>query len=543
MVFRTVSEFLALTGKERPTPAEVKLVEAVRAGERCEISKALPETEPLGNTVRGSLLRLLITGATPACGTQDFGVWLEGGWIEGLLDLSFAKARGGTVLVACRFTNRPVMTEADLNKLSLGRSYLPGLFAQGMQVRGSLLLSRAKSYGTVDLIAAKIGGQLNCDGAELFCPENEGKRGKALNAQGVEIKDSLFLCNVRAEGTVDVAGAKIGGQMNCKMARFVCLENEGKRGVALNAQRLNVHEDLLWWDVTVTSGTSNFAAAHVGDLADDGSSSEIADMLVLNGLTYDRIVGDKAPVTAAGRRAWLRAGSVLDGRFYPQPYTQLARVLRNMGHGGEARTVLFWREGLVAAQVRRDVMAAPVGPGDMAFGPLGREVLAAGLWAGSGILRVVAGYGYKPFRAFWCLCALWFAAFLLADQVWDRGQFAPNSDVVLTSAGWQAALAGDCVKDPGLALPDPCEANPANKWSSDPLNGMDWESFSAIGYALDLVVPLIDLGQTDAWAPSKDRGSWGFHLWWGRWVFEVLGWLVTALGAAAVTGIMQRERE
>ena len=71
---------------------------------------------------------------------------------------------------------------------------------------------------------------------------------------------------------------------------------------------------------------------------------------------------------------------------------------------------------------------------------------------------------------------------------------------------------------------------------------MDWDSFNALGYAADLVIPILDLGQESAWAPSKDRGAWGFHLWWGRWVFAAMGWIITALGAAAVTGIIQRDK-
>jgi hypothetical protein len=72
---------------------------------------------------------------------------------------------------------------------------------------------------------------------------------------------------------------------------------------------------------------------------------------------------------------------------------------------------------------------------------------------------------------------------------------------------------------------------------------MDWDSFSSGGYALDLVVPVLDLGQTSAWAPSKDRGWAGWVLWWGRWVLQGMGWFVLLIFVAAVTGIMQRNRD
>ena len=460
----------------------------MRAGVACRISGTRPEVATRENTVRASLLRLLITGATPGCGTQDYGVGLVGGWVTGRLDLSFARARGRTLLDACHFVERPMLPEADLNELSLDRSYLPGLSAEGMRIQGNLLLNGVTAKGTVDLNGAKIGGRMACDGATL-------------------------------------EGPKI----------------DGKQGMALIAQRLDVVKSLFWRKVTVTSGTVTLAAARVGDLVDDGRWPDAVDVLRLDGFTYDRIVGADAPVTAAGRQGWLRAGSVWKGRFLPQPYTQLARVFRSMGLSGEARTVLYWREGLVARQARWEVLR---GGANAHWWSLPFRALAfVGMLAGDIALRWVAGYGYRPLNGVIALALLCGAAFWVADRTWHEGQFAPNSDVVLTSDGWRAALARDCVQDPGLPLPAPCVANPAEAWSGDPLHGMDWESFSPWGYALDLVVPILDLGQTDAWAPSKDRGWWGFHLWYLRWVFAVAGWLVTALGAAAVTGIMQRDRE
>jgi hypothetical protein len=308
---------------------------------------------------------------------------------------------------------------------------------------------------------------------------------------------------------------------------------------ALNAPRLHVAQSLFWRDVTVRGGTVMMDTAKVGDLVDDGRWPTGANALSLDGFTYERIAGDTAPVSARGRKEWLKAGSLWDGRFYPQPYTQLAKVLREMGHAGEARTVLCWREEALWRQARRDILDGPLERADWAFG-LGWRTLrggASGVW--SVVLRVVAGYGFKPVRGVICLAGLWLAAFLLAGAVWREGSFAPNSDVVLTSAGWQQALATDCLPEEVAG----CDPNPAETWANDPARGMDWDSFSAAGYALDLVVPVLTIGQTEAWAPSRDRGTAGWWLWWGRWVFQVAGWGVVLLLAAALTGIMSRDKE
>jgi hypothetical protein len=127
-------------------------------------------------------------------------------------------------------------------------------------------------------------------------------------------------------------------------------------------------------------------------------------------------------------------------------------------------------------------------------------------------------------------------ATLLAALAWSEGSMAPNNDLVAGSEGWQAMLARDCLPDrvPG------CLENPAAEWSGAAGPGVDWEGFHPLAYGVDVVIPVLELGQTRSWAPSRDRGPWGHRLWWARWVLMTLGWVVTALGAAAATGIIQR---
>ena len=132
-------------------------------------------------------------------------------------------------------------------------------------------------------------------------------------------------------------------------------------------------------------------------------------------------------------------------------------------------------------------------------------------------------------RAFLALVVLFFIAAFTAQATWREGSFAPNSDVILVSQAW-AALADD-----------PGQQNPAMAWSAKGAPGMDWELFGAYGYAADMVIPVLALGQTAAWAPSTTRGPWGRGLWWGRWVLTMAGWFVSALGLAAITGITRRD--
>jgi hypothetical protein len=413
--------------------------------------------------VRAEVLRFLILGGCDACRVQERGVWLEGAHVSGALDLSFARARGQTVLDRCRFGERPDLQQADLQLLSLDGSALPGLFAEGAQVAGDVFL-----------------------------------------------RDGFA-----AEGEVSLSGATVGGQLACTGGAF---RNPG--GKALSAQRMRVVASFFFRGVQVHEGVIDLASAHVGDLADDPDSWPEAGRLILDGFTYDRIVA--AFTDSRERLDWLAKGTVWKGEFKPQPYTHLAKVLREMGHERGARDVLEAQGRLIRWHEWRRARDALNGD----WGPGLRSVLADLRFAAGGVSRWVVGYGHKPFRSLGWLLFLWLLAVWLAHMAWVSGAMVPNSDVILTSGGWQEVLGA---------------ANPAAAWSAPGGAGQDWETFSRYAWAFDVVVPILSLGQTEAWAPSTARGGWGWALWWGRWVLTVAGWIVVALAAAAVTGIIRRD--
>jgi hypothetical protein len=167
MQFKTVKEFLAQTGKDAPLAAEEKLIKACRAGQPCILSETRPTSGTDANTLRAPLLRMLILGGTAECGLHERGVTVKGAWITGTLDLAYCTARGQTALDDCHFVEEPSFPSAKLNLLSLQRSHLPGLFAQGMEVSSSVFLRNLTATGTVAVNSAKIGGQLDCTGANL----------------------------------------------------------------------------------------------------------------------------------------------------------------------------------------------------------------------------------------------------------------------------------------------------------------------------------------------------------------------------------------
>lgn len=503
---RTYAEIQAL----KPTTPEQTLIAACKEGQFCTLGDGTrPDGPDPARVIRAEVLRYLILGGCDDCRVQEWGVQLVGAYVEGALDLSFATAKGATTMARCRFAQPIVAMQTRVEMLALNDSLFPGLNAQGMNSAGPIVLRGVAVYGEVSLSGARIGGQLSCTGARF-----SNAKGKALNAQGVDVTADAFLTNVKADGEVRLAGARIGGQLACTGARF-----SNAKGDALNAQRLGVTEGLIWREVKVTEGSVDLASAQIGDLVDDLSSWPEAGRLILDGFTYDRI--SAAFTDTRQRLDWLSRGTVSADKFFPQPYTHLAKVYREMGHDKAARAVLVERNRLLAVHERETIRKAA---GDASW----KDLRLAWSWAVDWLLHHVVGYGYRPLYSLWWLIGLWALTVWLAVSSWHEGSMVPASAVVLTSPDWRAIEA---------------DRQAAAFWSATRGPGQDYETFSAAGWAADLVVPILDLGQTAAWAPSTARGPVGAVLWWARWLLQAAGWLVMGLFAAAVTGIIRREED
>lgn len=553
-----------------PTPAEATLLAHAAAGTLCQLGATRPEaTDPAAPRIRADLLAHLISGGSAAAPVAPQGIRLIGAVIEGALVLSFTTAKGETDLRLCTFTQPVAARRARFEQLVLSGSLLPGLQAEGAEIAGSVFLLGLSATGRISLANASIGGQLALHGATLCGLTAQGARigasaylrasqdqpftsqgevslanatidgqlacdgarfhspgGVALTLQGAEISGDVLLRDqgalpFQALGEVRLSGTRIGGQLDCASAEF---SNPGGR--ALSGQRMDVAAEFFWQHVTVHEGSLHLPSARVGDLVDDLASWPGKGRSYLDGFTYDRITRD-APVDAATRLAWLkRCARSAEGRFLPQPYGQCARVLYAMGHEAEARRILE-AQARLKGRARRAAARAR--------GRWGRAMAVLdGLWDGAA--RAVVGYGYAPFRALVWLAALIALAAILAGLAWSEGSFAPNNDLIAATDGWQALLLQDCLPDPAPG----CLANPAEAWTAPAGAGVDWEGFQPLAWGADLVIPVVELGQTAAWQPSSARGSWGHLLWWARWPLIYAGWIVTALAAAAATGIIQR---
>ena len=84
----------------------------------------------------------------------------------------------------------------------------------------------------------------------------------------------------------------------------------------------------FWINVTLEKGSQlNLSGASVGSLVDDERSWPAPGNLLIDGLTYSGFGLGLAPVDADTRLRWI----ALQPQYHPQPYRQLAKVLREIG--------------------------------------------------------------------------------------------------------------------------------------------------------------------------------------------------------------------
>ena len=587
-------------------PAELRLIQACREGDDTIFSMERPEKGSADNTIRAGVIRALLLG-TGDCTPPARGLWIEGAWITGKLDLQGEALPVPLVLLNCTLEEDVMLRDCTLPALHLTGTHLPKLDAQRLQCNGPLHLRAGfQATGLVDLTGATIDGQLDCAGGKFLAKglalncdtisvgaavflrtgfEAQGEvklvgakiggqldcdRGKflaaimALNCNGISVGASVFLRNeLEAHGKVNLVRAKIDGQMACNRGKFlaegialhcdativgadVFLQDEFEaRGrinlnraeiagnlvlssatltTGLDAQGMRVRAQFVWADIEGDGIEVDLIDAKVGTLVDSPGSWTSVKRLRLSSFRYDRI---ESKMDVQERLDWLTKHDASVRPFTPQPYVQLANVLRRQGMISAVNTVMIKREDL-----QRDA--------DMKQAVQGNEWW--GLFALVMLLRPflslpfkwMFGYGHQPSRVLFWIAVILGITICCAQQIHIHGQFAPTSSVVLTSQDWL-----DSFPTEPLHPDSPLWRTQMDAWAQT-TSGRDYTSFSAFLYALDLFIPLDALGQEKNWAPSAERGGWGD---WGhrlRWLVQMAGWVITAIGAAVLTGLIGR---
>ncbi|HET6345176.1 MAG TPA: hypothetical protein VFH51_09590, partial [Myxococcota bacterium] len=218
--------------------AERRLWDAFAHGEVVRLGEGDPveaEFDPGGwspeRSVRGEVIARLMLGVRPPEAGYTAKLILEGARITGHLDLSGADLAHELLVRHCWFDERLDLTDTVTRSVELYSCRLPGIGARGWQAQGQVSLRRSRIDGELDLLGARMAGQVSLRDAKLSHPE-----GNALMADNAIVEGSMYLdIGFEAEGKIRLAGARIGGILCFDRAK---LTNAGDDAMTLDNARI-----------------------------------------------------------------------------------------------------------------------------------------------------------------------------------------------------------------------------------------------------------------------------------------------------------------
>jgi len=220
--------------------------------------------------VRAELIRWLCTDREVASRVDPKGIQLLGARITGSLDLSFASVPFPLWLLRCRLADQVLLISTQLPALYLDGSRTGPILADGLSVKGDLFLREGfTAEGEVRLLGAQLSGNLDCSSGTFKNPPQEGlpESGKALIADSVNVKGNVFLREgFTAEGEVRLPNAQIGGVLDCSGGTF---KNPAQKGVAgsgkaLNADSVDVKGSVFLHERFTAEGEVRLTGAQIG---------------------------------------------------------------------------------------------------------------------------------------------------------------------------------------------------------------------------------------------------------------------------------------
>jgi hypothetical protein len=507
------------------TAVEAGMWQAFRNGSVYDLSSGdLAVDDPHGGhpwgperTVRARVVAWLLLDGPPALAGRVSALKLAGVRIAGSLEVA-----GGTVapyveLKDCRFEQDVLLPEARFTTLRLVNCSVPRLEAARVHTEGDLHLPRCRFRNGVRLTDAHIGTDLLLNQAVV----HRDRSGRSIAADGLSVGQDLQAELLESYGELSLRSAKVGVSLSLRGAQ---LSNPHER-LALNAPQLTVERSLYLTPAGFgspwQSGTTPARGTRVqrfdcrgGVRLDDGRFGDAVD---LHRARFDftdfqelslrrvqtpelRFLGERpqrGKVVLSGARivnlvdranAWPGPGNLHMGGFtyenlVPQgPFPLAERLDWVAAATAEYNPEPYERLAAVLRGAGEDEDAREV---LLAKQRRRRESLplAGKLWGYAQDLTVA--YGYRPGRA-----AVWMAV------LWAAGS------VAFAHAAHPAAGTGRPPWNPAL-------------------------------YTLDLLLPVIDLGQADQW---QLRGGWE----WLSVVMILLGWILATSVAAGATRLLRR---
>ncbi|WP_141246470.1 hypothetical protein [Actibacterium ureilyticum] len=499
---------------------------------------------------------------------------MEGARITGQLDLEGARIPRDILLINCRFDAAPILRSAMLDTVSLQGSALPGfhgdrlsargcvmlrecevteelllsratlggdlsclnahlragesgdaLFADGLDAKGGVFLQGVVATGALRLLGATLGGDLNCENVRLTA----GKSGAVLSADRLNTKGTVFLRGAIAEGEMRFIGAQIGGDLGCNGARFTA-RTDG-RALSLDSARIN--GTVFLRGGARLQGTFGLSGAVIGQISDDPKSwPQKQGDLLLNRCRYGAFVGTGTPVDAPSRTRWLslQEESRWGQEFWPQPWEHCAKVLREMGHREDARTILIEKEKRQRA-ARRERMRKDALYEDAAW---------YGVW--DTVLGWTVRYGRQPLLAFVWLFAFWLMGCAIYWKAGQEDAIKPNNPFVLRSAEWAYCAPEYAPQSTDARLAPRNAGETQRACFEQQAEAQSYPRFNPLIYSADTLLPIVHLEMQEYWIPNETAASpWGQGARIFLWAQIALGWALSLLAVAGFSGLVKTD--
>ena len=381
------------------------------------------------------------------------------------------------------------------------------LSAHSLTVGGSAFLrDNFKATGTINLLRAKIAGDLAMIGAELFTGSDEDNK-NCLRADKISIGGSVYLReNFFCHGNLHFPVATIKGSFQILEAHF-----SGN----LNLKNISIHQSFKFQKVTTEpTCTINLKHAYADVLNDDLDSWSGFEEIDLDGFEYNHLSRE-----ADGKQhlAWLHK---MPEKYIPQPYEQLARNLKNDGHLGDARVVLIEKQKQLLEQ------------GNIT--DLHRKWLQ--------VIDFLIDFGYRPWKILKFIgLVILFGSFIfeLSDE---KGYFVPTKEKVVMEHEHRKLEAKKLEAKLG---PLEYYRHSQKIGNKPPTSIKDWlpqyPEFNPIIYSIDAFFPFLDLKVENYWIPDANAQPVGWIARTYLWIHIVLGWFFSSLLIAGLAGLVKKD--
>lgn len=556
-------------------PAEKRLLEACQKGEVLDLGNERPKEKTDDNELRGEFLRTLIlsnnqeieeNGKNYILKIDPKGLNVQGAYISGTFDFSFCNTDLPFGFINSIFEKQIKLFDSKIKIINLHGCIISSIEAERV-ICDSDLLFRNIETDYINFANSKIDGS--------FISENSSYSNfdKSINCNGTIIKGAVFLTNnFSSEGMIDFNSSNIGSldctnakkikYLNCngavingtvyiKKIKQINIIDLSHTQISVNIECINSINEQFFCEssfiknnITFDDFSTNFlnlglskidGMLKIINLEINGScilnSSKInqlsfqkifwKDNLIsiwLDGLAYEHL--DVENLNSKTLLSLLNK-MTKEEIFKPQPYKQMAKVLRNMGHNEYANNIMIEYNDIITGNTENGFIKKL-----------------------KQIYGFTAGYGYKPMRVIFSMFIVWFFCSLFYWNASKVAVFAPTNPLVFQKKDcYQCNVNSDGT--PWSGFFNYSKYNSTNNWVLNKNLDGEYTTFNSFMYSLDVILPIVDLQVEKDWGQyiSSNTGTLNDVTRWIMW-FEILfGWTYSLMLVAILSGLAKNEKD